>query len=101
VSVADCLAKLMKKGNTRGTQDVHIDIFQSVHDEFGPFERVLYLGCYRHISASVVFPSVVYVDSDHNMAPVYDDSATDEWIASKKTNTLPTNKELYCDGNYE
>jgi hypothetical protein len=84
----------------RGTQDVHINIFQSVHDEFGPFERVLYPGCHRHISASVVFPSVVYVDSDRKVTPVYDDSATDEWIAAKKTYTSPTNKELYC-GNYE
>lgn len=79
--------------------DAHIDIFQAVQDTLNT-SRVLYPGCHRHVSASVVFPSVVYIDADSKVGAVFDDAAIDQWVDQHKTYSASTEKEFYCC-NYE
>ena len=72
----------------KGQRDVlHEEVFRTLSNVVpSPIHRVLYPGCHRHITASLVFPDVDYVDSDNNVSDVYQDDAMRDWICSETSN---------------
>ena len=59
--------------------DVHINVFRQIQSSFGG-AKVLYPGCHRHLSASLVWPEVDYVDSDAKVSDVYEDEKCRAWV---------------------
>jgi hypothetical protein len=53
-------------------------------------ERVLYPGCYVHVTPSFVFPDVVYVDNDKQAKKFFANAATAAFINESKLYTAPT-----------
>mmetsp|Transcript_49571 Transcript_49571/g.120286 ORF Transcript_49571/g.120286 Transcript_49571/m.120286 type:complete len:275 (+) Transcript_49571:3-827(+) len=72
----------------RGQRDVlHEEVFRSLSNVVqSPINRVLYPGCHRHITASLVFPDVDYVDFDRKVSDVYNDDAVKDWVLSETSN---------------
>ncbi|XP_057309442.1 uncharacterized protein LOC130647559 [Hydractinia symbiolongicarpus] len=66
-----------------GLGDFHIPIFKSVNDIAKP-TKVLYPGCHRHITASLIFEDVVYVDNYSKVQTLYDDPKALAWIDEHK-----------------
>ena len=74
----------------------HLTIFSALKKDFfdgnTPMEdssipKVLYPGCHRHITPSLVFPDVNYVDFDKKVSDIFDienNAFTREWIMSHK-----------------
>jgi len=56
-----------------GVHDWHLQAFQLINDKFSP-RKVLYPGSWIHLTPSLVFPNVVYVDSFSNMEKAFNDS---------------------------
>ena len=56
-----------------GVNDWHLQAFQLISDKFSP-RKVLYPGSWIHLTPSLVFPNVVYVDSFSNMEKAFNDS---------------------------
>ncbi|CAB9510813.1 expressed unknown protein [Seminavis robusta] len=59
--------------------DGYIEVFRKIKAAFG-CDKVLYPGCHRHLSASLVWPHVDYVDSDRKVADVYEDDVCRQWV---------------------
>jgi len=80
---SSALTAYKKSYQKRGARDAHEVVFQSL-TQIDPDipSKVLYPGCHRHITASLVFPHVDYVDCDSKVFDVYQDSAVREWILS-------------------
>jgi hypothetical protein len=66
-----------------GSKDFHLDVFQDAH-RLTNASRVLYPGCHRHLTASLVFPDVTYIDCDERVAPIYSDTVAREYVESTK-----------------
>lgn len=60
-----------------------IGLFREIRKRFNP-ERILYPGCYVHITPSLIFPDVVYVDSFRNTQKFYESSQVKEFIEKNK-----------------
>lgn len=56
-----------------GVNDLHVQAFQLINDKFSP-RKVLYPGSWIHLTPSLVFPNIVYVDSFSNMEKAFNDS---------------------------
>ena len=67
-----------------GVSDWHLPAFQIVNDKFSP-RRVLYPGSWVHLTPSLVFPYVVYVDSFSNMKRAFHDSDLLHYIEEHST----------------
>jgi hypothetical protein len=69
----------------RGARDAHELVFGSLSQIFPKWlpSKVLYPGCHRHITSSLVFSHVDYVDCDSKVKNVYEDAAVREWIRSE------------------
>lgn len=66
-----------KSYNGGGEKDSHCRVFQQAQ-QYTKAQTVLYPGCHRHLTASLVFSNVVYVDYNAKVAPLYD--ASDEFV---------------------
>lgn len=67
----------------KGLGDFHIALFRAVKS-FTKAEHVLYPGCHRHVQASLVFPKVVYIDTDKKVEAEFSDAAVLEWLRRHK-----------------
>ncbi len=70
------------KDRQGGTLDL-MEVFQQVRDSFG-VTRALYPGSYVHVTPSLVFPQVIYVDSLKGISEAFADSRLLEYINSHK-----------------
>ena len=61
---------------------MYIEVFELVQATFGEGRQpsVLYPGCHRHLSASLIWSKVDYVDCDTKVADVYGDDACFQWV---------------------
>ena len=83
-----------------GAQDRHLAVFQQAK-LVSAAQRVLYPGCHRHLTASLVFREVVYVDSDQRVASLYGSSDKGEdvirhYVESNKIYDEPTKYQFFC-----
>lgn len=62
-----------------GTNDWHLPAFRLVNNKFSP-RRVLYPGSWIHVTPSLVFPHVVYVDLSHKIKEAFNDSDLLQYI---------------------
>ena len=60
-----------------------IGLFREIKKIFNP-KRILYPGCYVHITPSLIFPDVVYVDSFRNTQEFYESFEVREFIEKNK-----------------
>ncbi|CAJ1948295.1 unnamed protein product [Cylindrotheca closterium] len=70
----------------KGQKDIHEQVFGSLSEIVGDHhvpKRVVYPGCHRHITASLCFPNMDYVDCDKKVANVYQDEVVKDWILSE------------------
>ena len=103
------LSKLLKV--YKGTDDWHMPIFRNVreyiakqqqgHDDDGHQSsstsiRTLYPGSSRHITASLVFDDVTYVDCDTKVRDFFGDSRVLEWVGEHKEYEAESNIEFLC-----
>lgn len=76
----------------KGLDDWHIPIFREV-EHLTKAKHVLYPGCDKHVTASLFFPSVVYVDCNKKVEAVFKDEQVLEWVTVNKAySTEPTIK---------
>lgn len=80
---SSALTAYKKSYQKRGARDHHEQVFAGLANLVGTPEKVLYPGCHRHITASIVFPNVDYVDCDSKVSDVYHDPVVREWILSE------------------
>jgi len=69
--------------NNVNKQYTSIGLFREVQKKYSP-EKVLYPWCYVHITPSLIFPYVVYVDSFRNTYKFYDDNEVHNFIEKNK-----------------
>eukprot|EP00794_Sanderia_malayensis_P012130 gene12130-13383_t len=66
-----------------GLGDYHIPIFKELKRVTCP-DFVLYPGCHRHITASIIFSNVLYVDNYSKIKPFFDDDKVLEFVNKNK-----------------
>ena len=71
-----------------------IGLFREIKKRFNP-DRVLYPGCYVHITPSFVLSDVAYVDSFRDTQKFYDSSEVKEFIETNKEYQEKTNLKFY------
>ena len=79
----------------KGLEDWHLPIFRDTRS-FTRASHVLYPGSDKHLTASLVFPSVIYVDYNKNVEPVFHDSAVTQWINDNKDYDKNTDVTFLC-----
>lgn len=60
-----------------------IGLFREIKKKFNP-KKVIYPGCYVHITPSLVFSKVVYIDSFRDTNKFYDDDEVKEFVNKNK-----------------
>lgn len=68
----------------KGLDDWHLPIFSDVKDFCSDINNVLYPGCDKHISASLIFSDVTYIDFNSKMEPFFNDPPIRSWIEDNK-----------------
>ena len=71
-----------------------IGLFREIRKKFN-HDRVLYPGCYVHVTPSLVFPDVTYVDSFRNTQKFYQSSQVKEFIEKNKKYQEKTNLKFH------
>mmetsp|Transcript_60260 Transcript_60260/g.141959 ORF Transcript_60260/g.141959 Transcript_60260/m.141959 type:complete len:270 (+) Transcript_60260:56-865(+) len=81
---------------------LHFGLLQAVTALIGlsPSHTVLYPGCHRHITPSLFYPSVTYVDNYAKLREFYLDPAVYTWVQENKKSPEPA-KMLYACQNFE
>lgn len=74
---------LNRYGEQSGLQPDLQQVFRQIRDEFG-CRRALYPGCYLHITPSLVFPAVCYVDSLKGITRALADQELLAYIGTRK-----------------
>ncbi|PAA80586.1 hypothetical protein BOX15_Mlig010969g1 [Macrostomum lignano] len=74
----------------KGLEDWHIPIFAAVKQFCGNIATVMYPGCDKHLTASLIFDNVTYIDLNSKMLPFFNDPAIHSWIEENKQYTRPT-----------
>jgi hypothetical protein len=67
----------------KGSNDWHLKAFRLINDNFLP-KRVLYPGSWIHITPSLVFSHVLYVDLFSKMETIFTDSELLEYVENHK-----------------
>ena len=67
----------------KGLNDFHLPVFTAVQKFTSP-AKVLYPGCHRHITASLIFQSVVYIDNYSKVKELYSDPKALEFVRENK-----------------
>eukprot|EP00914_Ancora_sagittata_P020717 GHVO01040857.1.p1 GENE.GHVO01040857.1~~GHVO01040857.1.p1 ORF type:complete len:241 (+),score=41.38 GHVO01040857.1:162-884(+) len=82
-----------------GDGDFHWPMFRELNKLLDA-KTVLYPGCHRHITASLIFPDVVYVDYYTKIADCFTDPKVLEWVnAHKEYDGSP--KIIFKCGDFE
>ena len=85
------------KSYKSGLGDWHLALFKAIHGHIvKKSARVLYPGSFNHITPSLVFEDVVYIDSDPKMKKFFDDKIVKDWIEDNKHYTGNTCIEFEC-----
>ncbi|XP_053382989.1 uncharacterized protein LOC123539599 [Mercenaria mercenaria] len=79
----------------KGLDDWHIPIFQATQ-QYTKAKHVLYPGCDKHLTASLCFPLVVYVDVNKKLKPVFNDDSVLEWVKENKMYSEETKIKFLC-----
>ena len=79
--------------NSSGCNDVLGQVFRTVRDEFHA-RRVLYPGSYLHITPSLYFPYVCYVDSLAGFTDALADNSLRQYVAAHRD--YPEAPEMLC-----
>jgi len=72
--------------NYKGTDDLHLKPLRFIKNKY-KVKRVLYAGSWIHLTPSLVFPYVVYVDSFAEMKSMFTNSELIEYIDSHSETT--------------
>ena len=92
--------RLYQKSYKGGAKkDSHFRVFQETRDFIALndlAQKVLYPGCHRHLTASLIFPHVTYVDCDKKVGPLYQEIAAKEYVEENKIYTEETTYEFHC-----
>ena len=85
----------------------HLGIFSALKKDFFDVDspKVLYPGCHRHITPSLVFPDITYVDSDKKVSDIFDvenNSYIREWLSenSEYKDTPETTNIRFVHASY-
>ncbi|KAL4222262.1 hypothetical protein ACF0H5_018299 [Mactra antiquata] len=87
----------------KGLNDWHLPIFEAVN-EYTQAKQVLYPGCDKHLTASLIFHNVVYVDLNKKLEPVFKDPLVLEWINKNKKYSDEARLKFVCksfESNFE
>ena len=87
------MLELYKK-NHSDKEYTSIGLFREIRKKFN-LARILYPGCYVHITPSLIFPDVTYVDSFRNTQKFYQSSQIKEFIEKNKEYQEKTNLTFY------
>jgi hypothetical protein len=79
-----------------GQKDLHFEIFKDVRHWTDDSTRIFYPGCHRHVTASLVFPTVLFVDCDTKVGELYSDTAVSDFVAAEKVYEEEASYEFYC-----
>lgn len=74
-----------------GLGDFHLPVFRALK-KFTSATKLLYPGCHRHITASLVFPHVLYVDNYAKIKSIFSDEKVMAFIRENKE--YPMNPEI-------
>ena len=78
----------------KGLNDWHLPIFQEVNKIILP-KTVLYPGSDKHITASLVFFNVTYVDFNKKLVPFFKDEKVLQWIKENKFYTQDSHLKFF------
>lgn len=67
-----------------GASDFHYPIFQAAAELTG-CKSVFYAGSHRHVTMSLVFPDVLYIDIDERVGDVFVSASAAEYVRENKT----------------
>ena len=76
------MLQLYKKNHTK-KEYTSIGLFREIKKKFHP-KKILYPGCYVHITPSLIFADVTYVDSFRNTQKFYESLEVREFIEKNK-----------------
>lgn len=76
-------------------EDDHVPLFRALQAEL-TIKKILYPGCHRHITPSLFFSDVHYVDADKRVAGLYSDPKALAYIKQHKTYPEPSNIKFSC-----
>ena len=82
-----------------GLGDIHIPVFRALK-KFTAARKVLYPGCHRHITASLFFESVVYVDNYVKIRGTFSDEKVLDFVKENKEYTENPDITFKCK-NFE
>lgn len=72
----------------KGLEDWMLPIFRNVQAKYHP-NVVLYPGSSRHITASLIFDNVTYIDMDKKVGEFFQDDRVREWVSTHKEYSGP------------
>lgn len=79
----------------KGMNDWHIPIFRETV-QYTKAMHVLYAGCDKHITPSLFFQSVVYVDCNKKLEGVFQDENVLQWVTEKKVYSDEAKIKFLC-----
>eukprot|EP01006_Ploeotia_vitrea_P065683 TRINITY_DN93633_c0_g1_i1.p1 TRINITY_DN93633_c0_g1~~TRINITY_DN93633_c0_g1_i1.p1 ORF type:complete len:193 (-),score=21.97 TRINITY_DN93633_c0_g1_i1:207-785(-) len=85
-----------------GCDDIHLQVFRKAKEfleQKTAVQQVLYPGCHRHLTASLVFEDVTYLDCDQKVGTVFSDPAALDWISENKLYDASPSLTFVC-GSY-
>ena len=83
------------KSYKNGLGDFHLPLFRAVAQLLKP-GRVLYPGCYRHVTASLAFEDVVYLDCDSKVGACFQDEGVLDWLDQNKDYKVKPKLRFLC-----
>ena len=78
-----------------GVKDQFYRIFQETLRETNA-KSVFYPGCHRHLTTSLIFPDVTYVDCDSKVGPLFKEAAAKDYVEEQKLYNDETHYEFCC-----
>jgi len=89
-----------------GAKDAHLLVFRQMLEwaskskieeaETTSNRRVFYPGCHRHLTASLVFPDVTFMDYDSKVEPLYTEAAVKEYVDTNKIYAEDAHYRFIC-----
>ena len=77
-----------------------IGLFREINKHFNP-KRILYPGSFVHITPSLIFSNVTYIDSVKGVNKFFEDPEVNEYIINNKEYSEKTNLKFYHQDYYE
>ena len=82
-----------------GLGDFHIPVFRALKN-FTSAKKLLYPGCHRHVTASLIFSDVVYVDNYSKVAQLFSDEKVLQFVKENKEYEETSSIKFKCK-NFE